>query len=400
MRSQSEVVKVSPRLSSLNFRTACSYSVLRVGHRRPTEIRPSRAAAGLSCLLLFSKLVASRAKNRVDVLSSEDIAELLDDLQKRMDRCKVMFEQYFLGIQKTAPSQLQIELERRIRKLTQTHISNTGLRFRFTTLSQKFASYNTYWRRTMRQIENGTYIRDIVKVGREAVRLGKDVPDELLAKMPKRMRERILRDRDQVRERQERTVNQEQALRASGKVRENRAGNVHRLDEADLLEDLDLDSIFAGMMDEKVASEASDIRAARRKAEIDTDVEQLLLGSQPHSALTEDTVEERAFARPAPPARAKPRVPPPQRTPQPPPGTPASKPPPGMSVAESQALYKRYKKARELVGENTSNLSYDRLMRSLNKQAPKILQDHDAKGVSFNVVVKGDRVVLKAKPKK
>ena len=71
-----------------------------------------------------------------------------------------------------------------------------------------------------------------------------------------------------------------------------------------------------------------------------------------------------------------------------------------MSVAESQALYKRYKKARELVGENTSNLSYDRLMRSLNKQAPKILRDYNATGVSFNVVVKGDRVVLKAKPRK
>ena len=121
-----------------------------------------------------------------------------------MDRCKVMFEQYFLGIQKTAPSQLQIELERRIRKLTQTHISNTGLRFRFTTLSQKFASYNTYWKRTMRQIENGSYIRDIAKVGREAIRSGKDIPDELLAKMPKRMRERIQKDREKVRARADR----------------------------------------------------------------------------------------------------------------------------------------------------------------------------------------------------
>ena len=71
-----------------------------------------------------------------------------------------------------------------------------------------------------------------------------------------------------------------------------------------------------------------------------------------------------------------------------------------MSVSESQALYSRYKKARELVGENTSNLSYNRLMSSLNKQAPKILKDHKASGVSFDVVVKGDRVVLKAKPKK
>ena len=71
-----------------------------------------------------------------------------------------------------------------------------------------------------------------------------------------------------------------------------------------------------------------------------------------------------------------------------------------MTVDEGQALFKRYKKAQELVGKKTDGLSYDKLMRSLNKQAPKILEQHQAKGVSFNVVVKGDRVVLKAKPKK
>jgi hypothetical protein len=343
--------------------------------------------------------VASKAKNRADLLSSEDITELLDDLQKRMDRCKVMFEQYFLGIQKMPPSQLQVELERRIRKLTQTHISNTGLRFRFTTLSQKFASYNTYWKRTMRQIENGSYIRDIAKVGRDAIRLGKDIPDELLAKMPKRMRERIQKDRAQVHERAKRAESQEADLLSSGKVRDNKRGNVHTLDEGDLLEDLDLDSIFSTMMDEKVASEASEVRHARRQtSDPDTDVDALFTQTPPRPS-TEDTLERPisgARSRTMPPRRAHPSA----NRPAPAPAAPGQKPPPGMSVPESQALYKRYKKARELVGENTSDLSYDRLMRSLNKQAPKILQDHNAKGVSFNVVVKGDRVVLKAKPKK
>ena len=97
--------------------------------------------------------MASRAKNSSDALNSEDIGEMLDDLKSRIDRCKVMFEQYFLGIQKTAPGQLHVELERRIRQLTQLQIRNTGQRYRFTTLSQKFASYNTYWKRTLRQIE-------------------------------------------------------------------------------------------------------------------------------------------------------------------------------------------------------------------------------------------------------
>ena len=350
--------------------------------------------------------MASKAKSRADILSSEDIAELLDDLQTRMDRCKVMFEQYFLGIQKTGPLQLQIELERRIRKLTQTHISNTGLRFRFTTLSQKFASYNTYWKRTLRQIENGSYIRDIAKVGRDAIRDGKDIPDELLAKMPKRMRERIQKDREIARDRGRREDAAEADLRASGKVREVKRSNVHTLDSGDLIEDLDMDSLFAGMMsDDKPAAPSDTQRVSRRSAEPDTDVEQLFGNAPPsgdvNAAQTAEVPRMPAAApQRTPPQRARPRAPvaptAPRRTP--PPG--GAKPPPGMSVTESQALYSRYKKARELVGENTSNLSYNRLMSSLNKQAPKILKDHNASGVSFDVVVKGDRVVLKAKPKK
>jgi hypothetical protein len=52
------------------------------------------------------------------------------------------------------------------------------------------------------------------------------------------------------------------------------------------------------------------------------------------------------------------------------------------------------------VGERTDNLSYDKLVSTLSKQAPAIMKQHNARGVEFNVVVKGDKVVLKAKPKK
>jgi len=64
--------------------------------------------------------------------------------------------------------------------------------------------------------------------------------------------------------------------------------------------------------------------------------------------------------------------------------------PPGMSEHDT----------RKLVGERTDNVSYNKLLRTLNKQAPQIMKQHGAKAVEFNVVIKEDRVVLKAKPKK
>lgn len=318
--------------------------------------------------------MASRSSTRSSGPSNDEIGEQLEELEKRLERAKVLYEQYFMGIQKIPPGQLHRDLERRIRELTQRQIRNTALRFRFTTLSQKFGSYNTYWKRTMRQIEQGTYLRDLAKMGRQANRSGEEVPEEVLAKMPKRMRDRILRDRERIARRREREEQEEAAAIEANpqRVRDNKPKNVHQISEADLMEDVDLDAIFSGMM----ADDAPPPEAAPPKA-----------APTPPPQV-------------APQAKPVARGTPPPRDPSAPPRATRAAPPPGMSDAEAKQLYHRYVKARELVGDRTDNLSYGKLMRSLNKQAPKILSDHQASGVSFNVVVKGDKVVLKAKPKK
>src|SRR5262249_16950435 len=113
-----------------------------------------------------------------------------------VDRLKVLYEQYFMGIQKQAPAHMQSDCERRIRELQQQQIRNTALRYRFATLQQKFGAYNTYWKRSLREIENGRYLRNLAKLRRNVAQTGEEVPDEILAKMPRRMRDAIERDRE------------------------------------------------------------------------------------------------------------------------------------------------------------------------------------------------------------
>ena len=137
--------------------------------------------------------MASKQQNETSI---DDVAELLDTVDTNMERVKTLYEQYFLGIQKQPPTFLHTDIERKLRDLTQLQIRNTGLRYRLATLTQKFGSYNSYWRRTLRQIENGTYLRNLSKIGREAIRTGAEIPEEILAAMPKRMREQVQRDRD------------------------------------------------------------------------------------------------------------------------------------------------------------------------------------------------------------
>src|SRR5690606_5152542 len=110
---------------------------------------------------------------------------------------------------------------------------------------QKYGSYNTYWKRIMRQIERGQYVRDVARATRRAARRGEDIPDELLLSMPKRLRERILRDREQVAKRAEKDVARRGGAGEKPGVVRNPDRGLHVLDD-----DLDLDGIFASLTSE------------------------------------------------------------------------------------------------------------------------------------------------------
>ena len=74
-------------------------------------------------------------------------------------------------------------------------------------------------------------------------------------------------------------------------------------------------------------------------------------------------------------------------------------PPPGMSEADVNALYAKYVKAKEILGEDAGPGAYGKLLKTINAQAPKIMEQYNAKGVDFSVVVKDNQVIIRAKPK-
>jgi hypothetical protein len=129
----------------------------------------------------------------------------------------------------------------------------------------------------------------------------------------------------------------------------------------------------------------------------------------------EPTPNPQPPARPSRPIPAIPAVPPqrptppPQRavapTPTPPPRPsqparlPAQGPPAGMTDDDVNALYAKYVKAKEMVGEATGPQTYGKLLNTINAQAPKIMEQYKAKGVDFSVVVKDNQVIIRAKPK-
>ncbi|GAC1603625.1 MAG: hypothetical protein NVS4B10_16260 [Myxococcales bacterium] len=96
-------------------------------------------------------------------LPQEKFAEQLDELDEGLANLQVLYEKYFLGIDRKPPELERKKIASRIRELRNTLIKNTGLKFRLNTMFAKLISHERLWDRTLREIEDGTYKRDVFK---------------------------------------------------------------------------------------------------------------------------------------------------------------------------------------------------------------------------------------------
>lgn len=108
--------------------------------------------------------------SRLENASNSEIDAVLSELETKINRLKVSYDRYFSGIDRTAPEFLRKDVVRLLRMLEQTFIRNTAQKFRLNTCAQKMATYSTYWNRTQRQIEEGTFKRDVQKARRNQER--------------------------------------------------------------------------------------------------------------------------------------------------------------------------------------------------------------------------------------
>jgi len=81
----------------------------------------------------------------------------LKSLELRLEKLRVEYDQFFMGIVKVPPVKKREKLQRDLRFSELKKANNTSLRFRYQNLTQKLTTYSAYWERTMRQIEDGTF---------------------------------------------------------------------------------------------------------------------------------------------------------------------------------------------------------------------------------------------------
>ena len=96
-------------------------------------------------------------------LPQEKFAEDLDDLEESITALQVLYEKYFLGIDRRPPDHERKRVSTKIREMKEQMIRNTALKFRINTMLAKLLSFERMWDRTLREIEDGTYKRDVFK---------------------------------------------------------------------------------------------------------------------------------------------------------------------------------------------------------------------------------------------
>jgi len=295
-------------------------------------------------------------------MTPKEFAIILSDAEIQLSRVKHLYEQWFQGLERIEPQIPRKQFDRALHELRKEIPRNTALRFRFQTLIQRYTTLQTYWKRVARQIEEGTYRRDLLRARRR---------------------------REQAR-----------ADRAEGRIR--RSSNPVELDPND---DTDLDQLIAdasGRMDQLLATPELSSRVA--SLDLDDSDGMTRDASAPNVRPIETPRPEQAAThfdkprshRPVQPREASnPAITPSRRVP--PPIAARSK---GPGDARMRQIYESYIEAKRINNERTDTIDYEMVAKSLKKMVPKLDRKHKGKRVDFKVVVKDGKVGIKPVVKK
>jgi hypothetical protein len=304
----------------------------------------------------------------------------LHDVEIRLRRLKTLYDQWLAGFERTEPVVPRAELDELIQRLKREQVRNTALRFRLQQVGQRYMMLITYWRRIGRQMEEGTYQRDVLKA-------------------------RKLRDR----------------AKAEADARESsRPEGAYDVDV-----DVDLDGALAEAAEAAAAISQAPAPPANASDELKLNVPAAAAVSPgappipgqkpvmsrppplppvppPRPAVAARTISP--FAMPMPPGTSVgPRPPPvPPNTslkPAPPPtsaaNTAARAGAAGLSNDDVQRIYSKYLAARKDNSERVDNVRLENIEKSLRGMLPQLEKKHAGKKIDFEVVVKDGKVALK-----
>ena len=100
----------------------------------------------------------------------------LFDLQNEMERVRGLYDQYFAGVLKHEPRKEHDGLLKIVKSIRPGDVKTTASRFKFQSLQQRYTSYSTHWQKFLKQMEEGTFRRDLAYLRRVKDVLKEEAP--------------------------------------------------------------------------------------------------------------------------------------------------------------------------------------------------------------------------------
>lgn len=313
-------------------------------------------------------------------MTPNEIQHELDELESRLERLRIKYDQYFAGYEKMLPFVQRKDVDRRFQMLHREQMRNTGLKFRFQTLVQRFTLLQTHWGRILRQIEEGTFKRDVVKAQRLAKRMTTRTDDE-----PQEISEDMLEEVED-----EPSGPAPSTTRHAALVASQRPPTEHGREELPMF-GADADA------DEHTPPDpmpAPSVRApAMARIPTPSAAPQPVASAvTPARTSTQGPASGFFSARPVP-ARATTAIPAPGAAPQ-----PAARPPAAAAAAPvdpgMKQLYERYIEARRQTGENT-NVQFEAVAKQVRETLPRLEAKYQGADVKLDVTIKDGKAVLR-----
>ena len=279
---------------------------------------------------------------------AEEVLEACTVLEAELAELRAAYEQYFLGVERHPPVARHDALKRKMQDLKSRFTRQTAAKFRIQTVSARLTTFERLWDRSLKEIEAGTYRRDLSRAKRH-------------------QKERELRQKKK---------------------------SVSGAEDLDLT---DLEGDLEGGLDKAIAAASGPATAITSPTGVTT-----AAAPPPPPPSIPPAVKPSVPTAPiVTPPSVRPMVTPTFSTA---PVRPSSAPPPGaitdgLTNQKIKAIYDAYVMAKRRCGEDTKGLTLDSVASTLRKQVPELMKQHQAKSVEFKVVIKDGRAVLRALPR-
>ncbi|MFO0639444.1 MAG: MXAN_5187 C-terminal domain-containing protein [Polyangiaceae bacterium] len=341
----------------------------------------------------------------------KEIEMNISELELRLDRLRALYDQYFMGYEKLEPQVQRKDIDRRFQVLRKENFRNTALRFRLNVAVQKYSTYQTYWQRICRQIEEGTYKRHVQRAkerfgadsdrrrkAKEAdLELDIDVDlgelddmsdDEFLAKLGA--------DDDDARDTERPPAPSADAMRVGGMA-------PYRAPTWDT-EPPPPDPAEYFPHKQKAPTSLSPDTVPQAFRPISVQGAQSRSGSDAWADSTDryDT-GPRTDPAPPPPADSRPKIRPIPPRAQGPASTtqvtakpsPARPTPGDLSDDRVRQLYAQYIREKRMRGESTATTTFESVAKSLRSSTERLRGQHAGKEIDFEVAEKDGRTILR-----